>query len=271
MESSIEILGDKTEVGSLLVMDKTDLITMTDDNRNQVNIDKDEVSISKKLADNLHVGVGDTIQCHAAGSDKIVNITIDKIHSSPYSQGLVMSPSKLQDLGLNYTPTGVVSAQHVEGSYDGVTGIIYLNDLVAGWDELESTSMMIITVLIFFAVVLALVIVYNLNVLSFTEMENELATLKVLGFKSFHLTKLLATQGFSLIIFGFLIGIPVGYSVLAWIIPAFGEDFYLIPSISITNLAITFVVIISVSVVMNIFFSRKIKRLDMVNSLKNYE
>ncbi|MBE6511496.1 MAG: FtsX-like permease family protein [Methanobrevibacter millerae] len=271
MESSIEILGDKTEVGLLLVMDKTDLITMTDDNRNQVNIDKDEVSISKKLADNLHVSVGDTIQCHAAGSDKIVNITIDKIHSSPYSQGLVMSPSKLQDLGLNYTPTGVVSAQHVEGSYDGVTGIIYLNDLVAGWDELESTSMMIITVLIFFAVVLALVIVYNLNVLSFTEMENELASLKVLGFKSFHLTKLLATQGFSLIIFGFLIGIPVGYSVLAWIIPAFGEDFYLIPSISITNLAITFVVIISVSVVMNIFFSRKIKRLDMVNSLKNYE
>ena len=269
MDSSIEIIKNKIQRASLLVLNGTDLITMTDDNHNKIDIGNDEVSISKKMADMMDIDVGDIINCRALDSDKIVKIKIDKIHSSPFSQGLVMSPDKLEEIGLNYTPTGIVTSQHINKVYDGIIDINYINDLIKGWDELEETSMVIILLLVFFAVILALIILYNSNLLSFTEMKNDITILKVLGFDSVYLTKILATQSLFFIILGFLLGIPISQSILSFVMPAFGEEIYLIPSISIVNLVITFFIIISVSMLLNLYFLHKIKNFDMVDSLKD--
>ena len=271
MESSVEIFGNKTQMASLLVLNDTNFIRITDDNHNGMEIANDEVSISRKMADMMGIGVGDTIDCQLIGSDKNFKIKIDKIHSSPFSQGLVMSPDKLRELGLNYTPTSIVTSYHVNGSYDGVGGILYLNDLVDGWNVMEETSMIIIVALLFFAIVLAIVIIYNLNIMSFMEMEREISTLKVLGFKSIYLSKLLLTQSLLFIIMGFLLGIPVGYYVLSILVPAFGKDLYFLPSISTANLAFTFAIMVVVSIFVILLFSRKIKKLDMVESLKELE
>lgn len=267
MESSIKISNNQQELASLLVLSDNDLITITDDNHDKIQLDKDEVSISKKMAENMDIHVGDTINCSILGSNKIFNVKIDKIHSSPYSQGLVMSPDKLKELGLNYTPTSIVTSEHVTESFEG-TSVLYLDNLVTYWDKLEETSMMIITALVFFAVILALVILYNLNLLSYIEMKNDMVTLKTLGFNSKFLTKLLATQNLLLTIPGFILGIPIGYSVMSILMPAFGEDIYIIPSISITNVVFTFLLIMSVLLVMNLYFSRKIKKFDITDYLK---
>lgn len=272
MESAIEISNNNTtEVVSLLVMDKTDLITLTNDSHDKIEIADDEVSISQKRADLMNISIGDTIDCHLLNSNETIKIKIDKIHSSPFSQVLVMSPNKLEELGIDYTPTSIVTAQHINESYDEIINILYLNDLINDWTEMEKIPMMIIDLLVFFAVLLALVILYNLNLLSFTEMENEIATLKVLGFKSKYLTKLFATQSLFIIIVGFLLGIPISKYILSLVIPAFGKKIYLVNSISFTNLAIAFIIIISVSIIMNLYFSRKIKNLDMAESIKCLE
>ncbi|RAP51033.1 MAG: hypothetical protein BZ138_06060 [Methanosphaera sp. rholeuAM270] len=271
MESSIEVMMNKTEVVPLMVLNGTDLITVTDKNRNRMEIADNEVSISQKMADRLNITVGDTIYCHMPFSDKNISIRIDKIHSSPFSQGFVMTPKKLNELGINYTPTSIVTSQHVNESIDGITDIIYLDDMIAGWDEMEETSIIVIAALIFFAIILSVVILYNLNLLSFTEMEQDITTLKVLGFKSNYLTKLLATQSMLFIIVGFVLGIPISYYVLSRVMPSFGRNIYMIPSISVTDLLITFSIIMSVSVAMIIYFSHKIRNLDMVDSLKELE
>ena len=271
MESSIQIFKNETKIGSLLILNDTDLITMTDDNHNKIEIADDEVSISRKMADILDIHVGDVIKCRVVGYDEPIEIKIDKIHSSPFSQGIVMSPTKLKELGLNYTPTSIITSQHINESYDGIAEIIYLNDLIVGWDEMEQTSMMIILLLLLFAIFLAVIILYNLNTLSFTEMENEISTLKVLGFKSKYLTKLFATQSIICMIIGFLIGIPISRLILSILMPAFGTNIYLVPSISPINLIISFMIILSVSIIMNLYFSRKIKNLDLADSLKALE
>ncbi|ADC45855.1 ABC transporter permease protein [Methanobrevibacter ruminantium M1] len=271
MESSIEILKGDANFASLLVLNDTDLITMTNDNREKIDIPKNEVSISKKMADILDLKVGDTIDCHLLDSNKLVKIRIDRIHSTPFTQGLVMSADKYEELGFNFTPTSIITSEHVNKSYDGVKSTIYSEDMVRGWDQMQKTSMMIITSILFLAIVLAVVILYNMNLLSFIEMENDIATLKVLGFKSKYLTKLLATQGFFFIIVGFILGLPVAYYILTLLMPAFGNKIYLIPNISVLNMAFSFLIIVSVFIVMNLYFSRKIRKLDMVDALKTFE
>ena len=272
MEGAIEIESDGTKKsGSQLVLNETDLVTPTDYDRNHVEIKDDEVSISEKMAKMLDVGVGDTVKWHIMGSDKWVKTKIDKIHADPISQGFIMSADKLEDLDLNYTPTSIITSEHVTKDYDGVKAANSMKDMTASWDEMTEAMWLLIYILIFFACLLAVVVLYNLGLLSFTEIEREIATLKVLGFKTRALRKLLLTQNLWFTAIGFVLGLPVGYYILAIMWESSGDSFYILPSISVTNFLLTLVITFALSILVNLMFSRKIKKLDMVESLKSGE
>lgn len=130
---------------------------------------------------------------------------------------------------------------------------------------------LLIYILIFFAALLAIVVLYNLGLLSFTEIEREIATSKVLGFKTSALRKLLLTQNLWFTAIGFILGLPVGYMILDVMWASSGDSFYILPSITLSNLLLTAVITFALSIFVNSMFSRKIKRLDMVESLKSGE
>ena len=272
MEGAIEIeSGSVKKSGSLLVLNHTDLVTPTDYDWNKIEIRDDEVSISQKMADMLDVNVGDTIKWHIMGSDKWIKTKIDKIHADPTSQGLIMSTDKLEDLDLNYTPTSIVTAQHVDKNYSAIKTANSMKDMTSSWDELTEAMWLLIYILIFFASLLAVVVLYNLGLLSFTEIEREIATLKVLGFKTGALRKLLLTQNLWFTTIGLLLGVPVGYYILKIMWESSGDSFYILPSVTLTNFAITAIITFALSIFVNLMFSRKIKKLDMVESLKSGE
>ena len=272
MEGAIEIESDSAKKsGSLLVLNETDLITPTDYDGNHVEIKDNEVSISEKMAKMLDVDVGDTVKWHIMGSDKWVDTKIDKIHADPISQGFIMSSDKLDDLDLNYTPTSIITSEHVTKDYDGVKAANSMNNMTSSWDELTESMWLLIYILIFFAGLLAIVVLYNLGLLSFTEIEREIATLKVLGFKTGALRKLLLTQNLWFTAIGFVLGLPAGYYILAIMWESSGDSFYILPSISPTNFLLTLAITFALSIMVNLMFSRKIKKLDMVESLKGVE
>jgi len=272
MESSIEIKsGDIKKSGVITVLDDNKLYTPTDDNKNPISISSNEVSISTKMAQLLGVGVGDTIKWHIMGSDKWISTKVDKIHSDPTSQGIIVSKEKLDDLGLNYTATCVISSHGVDKNYSGVKTIFSMDSLTDSWDDMMESSMTIIYLLAAFASLLSVIVLYNLGLLSFTEIKREFATLKVLGFKSSQLRKLLLTQNLWFTTIGFVIGVPLGREVLQYLWGTMGDSFYLKANISLKTLIITFLITYVVSILVNLMFSGKIKKLNMVESLKDNE
>ena len=272
MESAIEIeSGSVKKSGSLMVLNNTDLVTPTDYDWNPIKIEDNEVSISQKMADMLDVGVGDTVKWHIMGSNKWVKTKVNKIHADPTSQGLIMSSDKLEDLDLNYTPTSIVTTEHVDKNYSAIKTANSMKDMTGSWDELTEAMWLLIYILIFFASLLAVVVLYNLGLLSFTEIEREIATLKVLGFKTGALRKLLLTQNLWFTAIGFLLGLPVGYFILKIMWESSGDSFYILPSISPANFILSAVITFALSILVNLMFSRKIKKLDMVESLKSGE
>ena len=272
MDQSIEIeSGNTKKLGTIMVLNGTDLITPTDKDKNRIEIGNDEISISQKMAEMLDVSVGDTVKWHIMGSDKWVNTKIDKIHADPISQGLIMSQYKLEELGLNYTPTSIITSEHVNKSYDGIKTISTHEDTEGDWDHISQTTWLFIYTLSFLASILAVIVLYNLGLLSFTEIEREIATLKVLGFKSSYLRRLLLTQNLIFTTIGFILGVPLGFYMLGLMWASSGNSFYVIPSLTITNLLISAVITFSLSIIVNLMFSNRIRKLDMVESLKATE
>ena len=272
MESSIEIKsGDVKKSGVIMVLDDNKLYTPTDDDKNPIKISDNDVSISKKMAQLLDVKEGDTVKWHIMGSDEWVSTKVGNIHSDPTSQGIIVTKEKLDDLGLNYTVTSIISSDNVDKNYSGVKTIFSMDSLTDSWDDMMESSMTIIYLLAVFASLLSVIVLYNLGLLSFTEIKREFATLKVLGFKSSQLRKLLLTQNLWFTTIGFVIGVPLGREVLQYLWGTMGDSFYLKATISIKTLIITFIITYVVSILVNLLFSGKIKKLNMVESLKDNE
>ncbi|MBQ7928821.1 MAG: FtsX-like permease family protein [Methanobrevibacter sp.] len=272
MESAIEIkVDDVKKSGVVTVLDDNELYSPTDDDKNPIEIKDNEISLSRKMAELLNVKEGDTIKWHIMGSDKWVSTKVDRLHSDPTSQGIVVTKEKLEDLDLNYTPTSVITSREVNDNYTGVNTIFSMDSLTDSWDEMMESSMSVIYMLAGFAALLSVIVLYNLGLLSFTEIKREFATLKVLGFKSAYLRKLLLTQNLWFTTIGFIIGVPLGRETLQYLWGTMGDSFYLNATISIKTLIITFIITYVASVVVNLMFSGKLKKLDMVESLKDNE
>ncbi len=272
MQQSIEIKANGMEdtVG-LLVSNNTDLISYTDSNKNPIGIDEGKVSVSRKLADTFNLSIGDKVKWHIVGSDEWVSSKIGQIHAEPISQGLIMSPDTLEDQGLNFTPSHILTKQFFAENFDSIKSISSIDKMKKSWDKVTESVMMMVYVVTVVAVVLAILILYNLGILSFTEMEREIATLKVLGFKTNVLRKLLLTQNVIFTTIGFILGIPLGFYFMTLMMDAAGDSLYYIPSLTWGNILLTAIIIFTISIGVNLLFSDRISDLNMVEALKDVE
>lgn len=272
MQQSIEIKANGGEdTVTLLASNNTDLISYTDSNRNQIDIDEGDVSISTKLADKFNVTIGDKIRWHIVGEDKWVSSKIGQIHAEPISQGLIMSPDTLEDQGLDFTPTNIITDEKYGENFDSIKSVTSIDKMEKSWDQMTTAVMMMVYVVTFVAVALAILVLYNLGILSFTEMEREIATLKVLGFKTNTLRKLLLTQNVFFTAIGFILGIPLGFYFMTLMMDAAGDSLYYIPTLTWGNILLSAVITFAISIGVNLLFSDKIRDLNMVEALKDVE
>jgi putative ABC transport system permease protein len=272
MEDSIEIRANNIKKsGALTVTDNVTLISPTDVRLKPVLLPIDGISITMKLAETLNIGKGDKIEWHIYGSEGWITSAVAIVYREPVSQGISMPREYFESLGLTFTPTSVLSAERVTTDFDGLAAVRSTAESISGWDDLTEAMYIMVYLLIAAAAVLSVVVLYNLGLLSFTEMERELATLKVMGLKSGRLRGLLLTQNLWFSVIGFALGVPGGLKLVEVIVSFSGDAFDLPVLLTLSTLLISFVFTFALSVIVNLLFSRRIRRLNMVESLKAIE
>ena len=203
-----------------------------------------------------------------------IDSEITQTYATPFGQGIIMSPKVYEKYGdddYNYSTNVILTDKKIDKNYTGVTSISTSEDISSGWNEMTEAMDLMVYVLITFAIVLAVVVLYNLGLLSFTEIQRELATLKVLGFDSKSLRRLLLTQNLWFSTIGFILAIPASYVMMELMMGSTGADYYFPIHIYPANLLISLIMTFGLSILVNLMFSRKIKRVNMVESLKSNE
>ncbi len=272
MEETIEIKANGIKkTGSLTATDHVTLLKTTDENRNIISLPKDGVSLSYKIAHQLGVKKGNKVKWHIYGNENWVTTTVAEIYRTPSAQGIMLTRECMEKLGYVFKPTSILAPDRVDDKYTGIAGIQLTDDMINSWNDLTEAMMTMVYILIAAASLLAVVVLYNLGILSFTEMERELATLKVVGLKSKRLRRLLLAQNLLLSVVGFLLGIPLGKCLIDAIVSTMGDSFDMITAIHPSNLLLSFVITFALAFLVNLMFSRRIKGLDMVRALKGVE
>lgn len=262
------------KTGTLTVMNDSEYYKVTDANRNYIHLDPDGIAISDKMAEVLGLKVGDKVRWHVAGNPKWIDSEITETYSIPFGQGLIMSPEVFDEIGgddYNYSTNVVLTQKDVKENYTGVSSITTSEDIRKGWNTMTEALDLMVSVLTTFAIVLAVVVLYNLGLLSFTEIQRELATLKVLGFNSKSLRRLLLTQNLWFSTIGFILAIPGAYILMGIMMGSTGDEYCFPINIYLWNFVVSFLITFGLSVLVNLAFSRKIKKVNMVESLKSNE
>jgi putative ABC transport system permease protein len=272
MEEAVEIRANGGKYSaSLTVTDGGTLLAATDKNRKPITLPSDGMSLSYKVADTLNVKVGDTVEWHIFGKETWIACRIAAIYRTPTGQGLRTEKAFLEALGVEYKPTAVLSATLADADFIGVSSVLHTDDLTRGWDSMTEAMLLMIVILIASAVTLAVTVLYNLGILSFTEMRHEIAALKVIGFSSRKINGLLLSQNLLLTALGFVVGIPLGILLVRVMTATMGDGFDMIAALHVTDVVFSALIILGAAFAVNLLFYKRITKIDLVSSLKGNE
>ncbi|EMS69302.1 ABC transporter permease [Ruminiclostridium cellobioparum] len=272
MEGAVEVKANGIKKsGEIMVTDRVSLIKYTDAGRKFMELPSDRISISYKMSELLGVKAGDRVSWHIYGQEKWVTGEIGAVYRSPVSQGITLTRELFEKSGFAFIPTAVITGLNVGTLPEGVESKWSKSDLTESYETMAKAMNIMVYILITGAVLLAVVVLYNLGVLSFTERLRELATLKVIGFQSKKIRHLLLTQNIWLTVTGIVPGIFLGKWLILLMLSFMGDSFDMMCIITGFNIITSTIITFVLSVLVSFMFSGKIKRIDMVSSLKGVE
>ncbi len=266
--------GNKKETNTLTVNDAPNKLKYTNHNKEYMNLKDDGIYITEKLSEKYGFKVGDEITWHIFGDNNWHTCKIVGLNSDPQNQQLNMTKKYYETLGLTYRADTVYTDENLSNAktIDGVDTIQSIATLKQGMESMLETVQMMIVLLIVVSAILGFVIIYNLGILSFTEKQYQFATLKVLGFKDKQIKNIFVKQNLWLTVVGIIFGLPLGFLMLDYIFKsALGDNYDFNAYINLVSYLYATVGSLVVSVVVNKVLSRKVKKIDMVSSLKGNE
>ena len=155
---------------------------------------------------------------------------------------------------------------------DGTLSISYTTSLKKQVDHMLESLDIVIIVLIISAGMLAFVVLYNLNNINITERKRELATLKVLGFYDKEVSSYVYRENILLTLIGALAGLVIGKILHRFIVETVEIDSVMFGrNIDPPSFLYAFLLTVAFSLFVNGVMYFKLKKINMVESLKSVE
>ena len=273
---TIETKIDKErEANTIFVTNAGNLVRFQNENGEFIKVNKNNgVYVTRKLADQKNLKVGDTIKWHIYGVNKYYESKIVGLTKDPQVQNLTMTKEYLESLDIDYKPDSLYTNTDLKGVKDikNVSLVQDINELKNGLESMLSMMKSMIMLIIVFAIGLGAIIIYNMGILSYSEKQYQFATLKVLGFSDKKIRKIFVQQNNWITVLSIIIGLPTGYYMTSWIYESVIADNYdLSAYINLSTYLIAIIGTILVSIIVSRMLSKKVNKIDMVSSLKANE
>ena len=290
MKKSTDLMaGDASYSGYVLVPENAEDLAAYNNLRDRKTGESDEftegsVLVTEKLAGLLGVDVGGTITIENE-SGRRVDFTVTGIVENYVYHYLYISPELYEsEMNEPFEPSEIdavcvetdgeareaIAAQLQE--QEGVATAGFTEDTRASFDDLVESLNSIILVIIFCAGALAFVVLYNLTNINVTERQRELATIKVLGFRDGEVAGYIYRETSLLTILGCAVGLAFGVLMHSFVIQTVEVDMVMFGR-TVEPLSFVYSALLTLlfAVIVDLVMYPKLKKIDMVESLKSVD
>jgi len=248
-----------------------DLLRFINEDNELVRLEDEGVYLCLRLKDTAEIG--DYIEFSPYGSEETYRVKVAGYLRSLMSESIFMTDTYADNVGIEYHIGAIFTDVESEDIEDSViiSGKQDKDMIMDTYDTFMEIMNLMVGLFVVAAIVLGIVVLYNLGIMSYLERSRELATLKVLGFRDKHIGKLLISQNIWLTVLGVLIGLPGGVAVLYVLITALVSEYELSLTLGILTYSVSVLVTFGVSLLVGLMVARKNKKIDMVEALKGAE
>ena len=250
----------------------------------EVLLPEEGVIITEKLSELLEIHKGDTITLEK--DDERVTAVVDDIVENYVQHYIYLSDRVYENLFgeepecnvalIRYNDAaGLTQSERVSVDLmemEAVTSYSYIATIRDSFTDSMNAIDYAVVIIIVAAAALAFVVLYNLTNINITERTRELATLKVLGFYDRETTAYVYRENIFLTIFGILLGLVMGRFLHSWLVLTVEVNLVMFGRTAPTYAYVLAAVLtVLFSVIVNVAAHFKLKKVDMVESLKTVE
>ena len=221
------------------------MFNVIDEDNNRIDLSDEGVYLCLRLKDKADIG--DEIEFSPYGSKETYTVKVVGYNRSIMTESVTLSDKLADKLGLDYSISSIYTDKKT--------------------DDIPSSDLILVVA----AVILGIVVLYNLGIMSYVERSRELATLKVLGFRNRAIGKLLISQNIWMTFIGVVIGLPAGVGVLQWLLTALAGEYEMKLMLGPLTYCVSILLTFGVSLFVSFMVARKNKKIDMVEALKGAE
>lgn len=249
-----------------------------------LSLTDDGILITQKFAETLGVSAGDMISIKEdETAEPVGDVRVAGVVENYLNNYIYMTPNIYKAL---YGETASLNAALIKMdagmdanavaedllAINGVTSVAMNATAQEQVNSMLSNLNIIIAVMILAAGLLAFIVLYNLNNINITERRRELATLKVLGFHNGELAAYVYRENVILTLFGTVLGILLGF-VLHWFVMQTVETEMIMFGVEMRFMSYVYAVLLTVlfAVIVNALMLFRLKKVDMIESLKSVE
>lgn len=274
---TVHIVDDKN-----LLKDFTTLKSINDDQ--EVNLNSKGAVISQKMAEKMEKGIGDTITFKDA-NDNEIEVKITDIYENYVGHNIYVTRDLYDTWNSNaeLTKTYLLKTNDTSDDFEhqlgqklmdinGVDSVTFYSSLQENFTDMIASISMVVVVLVISAAALAFVVLYNLSNVNISERTREIATIKVLGFTSRETSQYVNRESILLTMIGAAVGLIVGIFLHNLIMNlAEMDDVMFGRTIKPISFVISFALTMVFAIIINLVMQRKLKQIQMVESLKAVE
>lgn len=285
MENITVETGNQKPDTVLLVMKNTDSMNSyinlhTRTQKTPIQLTEEGVVLSEKLARVCDLKVGDSITLTL--NHKTIEVPVTAICENYVANYVFMTPSlyekTLGDLTFNCILLNTKGEEYQNSistkltENESIMGASFSKDNADNFRNVVKNLNSVVVVIIISAGALAFIVLYNLVNINVAERTRELATLKVLGYNDHETSSYIYRENIICTVLGILLGLFGGIFLEQFVIRTAEVDAAMFaPEIPFYSFLFAGVLTLLFTLVVNVALHFKLKKLDMVESLKSIE
>lgn len=253
--------------------------------KNELTLPQNGAVITKKLAKKLNLSVGDNINVNVS-SDRQVKVPVAGIvenytfhyvyMTKEVYHALFGSNPKYNYISANFTEplAGEQKAElanQLMGEYE-ISAVSFVEDIQSMLENTLDSIGYIVLVLIISAALLSFIVMYNLSITNINERMKEIATIKVLGFNNLEVAEYIFRENMLLSVIGTALGLIAGIGLHRMVVHV-GEVDVVMFGRSVGVMGFVYAAFFSLmfSLFVNLVLNHRLRKIDMVESLKSVE
>lgn len=248
--------------------------------KDNLTLTDDGVIISNKIADLFSVQAGDTISLRDS-NDTVYQVKVSGVALNYVSNYIYMSKGLYESLTgdeltfNSFVSEDVLNEEEVSTellNQDEVLSVNLASTLLAKSNGGIEGLNYIIALLVIISCLLCFAVLYNLTSINISERTREIATLKVLGFKDLETNEYIYRETLVTVFVGILLGFCMTPFLHAYLIDLLeNETVTFLRTIQVTSFVWAGLLTLAFAILMQIITFFKLKRINMIESLKSVE